>query len=37
MGEKAKNQDEMTKYLLNRVRELERECLKGAQKAKERG
>jgi proteasome regulatory subunit len=27
MAEKAKNQDEMTKYLLNRVRELERECL----------
>jgi proteasome regulatory subunit len=27
MAEKTKNQDEMTKYLLNRVRELERECL----------
>ena len=27
MTEQAKNQDEMTKYLLNRVRELERECL----------
>lgn len=27
MAEKAKNPDEMTKYLLNRVRELERECL----------
>jgi proteasome regulatory subunit len=27
MVEKTKNQDEMTKYLLNRVRELERECL----------
>jgi len=27
MGEKTKDQDEMTKYLLNRVRELERECL----------
>jgi proteasome regulatory subunit len=26
-GEKIKNQEEMTKYLLNRVRELERECL----------
>ncbi len=27
MVEKIKSQDEMTKYLLNRVRELERECL----------
>ncbi len=27
MANKPKNQDEMTKYLLNRVRELERECL----------
>lgn len=27
MSEPAKNSDEMTKYLLNRVRELERECL----------
>jgi proteasome regulatory subunit len=27
MADKPKNQDEMTKYLLNRVRELERECL----------
>ncbi len=27
MADKNKSQDEMTKYLLNRVRELERECL----------
>ncbi len=30
MADKPKNQDEMTKYLLNRVRELERECLQSS-------